>query len=1206
MELKLTHTTGALPFSKTAVDFIEHYLGTDLFPTNRVAAHWGVETVLPVEFLDLYGMSTPEVQRDVFPIIEPEFYRSSANLADPDENLLEHFLQHGIHLEIDPHPLLSFEWMRFSRPDIFERPLTPQIFFSIFESNLISTTPFLDLAFYRRAATGASRLKSAFFDYVLRGAALDLSPSRWIDLDHYRETYPDVPRDAMGALIHFIQVGDADLRSPTPDFDPGWYQENYSTGAHQIDHPLYHFLRWGRFARHAPRLDGVVDTPEGIRNRRVEQAKVNFVFEPEPEKYSEAYRRARTMSSVALTRRVQSLRDSETPDGPAIGRGAGERGSRDRRVLSGGFTVNPNPAVEILVHGTGKLLPLMRTVGALVKAAPDLSGLETNGHKGVSVTVLFDQSDEEAETARKLADKVGGIGLAFQNDSTPLKTDAPAVLLVSAGAEITSDAIAALVTDLTARPDTVATAPLIVTSQGTLVTAGGMVQANGTAKLVGQGMSPDACPWARDRAVPWAPSTALLIARDALDQTGESLWTDLQDGHPVDLSMRLRQGGGQIRLVGAAQVKNRSGMVAPFRDYKVSHRILEDFSDTIEKDLHLRVIAHFFPHFSPDDVVQKFNGQGTTDWFFVSKTHPDFVGHYQPHVPRDLGFYDSRMDEVLQKQTAMARRYGVDGFLLRYYNIDGQRILGQTFEQLIAGKFQGVQHALCWDTQGLDGVVDPIEKGFSPPQQSFDTKTVDAVLQDAIAAASVDGCITVGGLPLFAVSGIDHLPDATAFAAHARQAFRDAGFVDVHLAMLSPDTTSDAFGKDPNDFGFDSVIQDAPQGLDVQASKRGTKAFRATNIKMEDYRDVAVGAFRAAIPPYVQFPGVCTGWDDTPRRRLSHRVLLEQNPATFQAWLQTAIDELDLGMIGDERLIFVNAWNNWSCGAHLEPDNAFGRSWLQAIENARHRGLAPVTGAPETRRARAGGHSGSAAILIHAYYLDVFEEMIEMMVNESLSYPLYVTCPETNVDGVRKITEAAGLDATILPSENHGRDVLPFLNNVQQIQLDGHKYLLKLHTKKSLHRSDGDMWRKELFGPFLNRQNLDRIVTAFDSSPRFGMTGPESHILPLTDHLVENQTHLSALTKRLGVDFEDALARDQFVAGTMFFARFSTLLPILKLGLNRDDFEDESGQVDGTIAHALERAFGLACRLNGREVVPLETVLGERRASRGGGRKFHG
>lgn len=1168
---------------------------------SRVAAAWGADTVLPSEFLDLYGMSSPRVQSAVFPIIDPEFYRDSANLADPDENLLDHFLHHGIHLEIDPHPLISFDWMRFSRPDIFERPLTAAIFFSIFESNLISTSPFFDIAFYRRETAGSVGLKSAFLDFVFRGASKGLSTSRWIDLDHYRETYPDVPRDSMEALLHFIQMGDGDLRSPCPDFDPIWYQETYSTNAHPIDHPLHHYLRWGRFARHAPRPDKAAEPQRGGNRLRAQTATGGFSYIAEPDRLQDSYRRVRSSTVSALARRVQGRRDGELggiPDGPA--------GELDRQ--SEGITLPQasSPAIEVIVHSANKLVPAMRTLRSLEAVSSELSGLDIEDRQGIAVTVLAEQSDAGTDTADQLENRINGFKVLRRPLGAPMKTEAAAVLFLSAGAEIDAASLSRLVRKLGEDSSRVATAPLVLSAKDKLISAGGLVRADGTARLIGQGMSVDDCPWTRARDVHWAPLSALLVKRSALDQAEDAVWANLHDGDAVGFSMQLRQGNGKIRLVASARVHARAAGSMGSADAGKAHEVLEQYGQQIEKDLQLQVIAHYFPHFGADDLVERFNGQGASDWFVVSKAQSCFVGHYQPHVPRDLGFYDNRVSDLPGQQVAMAGRYGIDGFLLRYYNLTGQRVYGRTFEQMVAGQYSGVQHALCWETRGLENIIDPIEKGVVPPHQEFTQPVVDAVLADAIAAAETNGCIRVAGLPLFVVSDVDRLPDAHAFAAQARAAFVAAGFAGVHLAMLGPGFESQSFGMTAEQFGFDSLVQNAPHGLDVPEAKRAAKTFQATNIALQDYRDAASSAFQSSARSQIEFPGLCVGWDDTPRRRLSHRVLLNQTPAAFQAWLQTTIDRLDLGALGSERKIFVNAWNNWACGAHLEPDNEFGRDWLNSVSQARHRALAPVTETVETRRQRISGKKDSLAILIHAYYLDVFEEMIEMMVAEDLPYHLYVTCPEQNVDGAQEAMNKAGIAGTILPSENHGRDVFPFLTHVHQIQLDGHKYLLKLHTKKSLHRTDGDMWRKELFGPFLNRKNLERLVMAFDASPDYGMAGPETHILPLSDHLEENRQHLSAICERLGVEYQDALERDQFVAGTMFFARFSTLIPILKLGLERDDFEDEGGQVDGTIAHALERALGLACRLNGREVVPLERALGTRRASRRGERRFHG
>ena len=58
----------------------------------------------------------------------------------------------------------------------------------------------------------------------------------------------------------------------------------------------------------------------------------------------------------------------------------------------------------------------------------------------------------------------------------------------------------------------------------------------------------------------------------------------------------------------------------------------------------------------------------------------------------------------------------------------------------------------------------------------------------------------------------------------------------------------------------------------------------------------------------------------------------------------------------------------------------------------------------------------------------------------------------------------------------------------------------------------------------------------------------------------------------------DDIRELNFAAGTMFFARVDALKPLLSLGLTDDDFDIESGQVDGTIAHAIERIISVSCQ----------------------------
>ncbi|CEG58982.1 Rhamnan synthesis F family protein (fragment) [Legionella fallonii LLAP-10] len=265
--------------------------------------------------------------------------------------------------------------------------------------------------------------------------------------------------------------------------------------------------------------------------------------------------------------------------------------------------------------------------------------------------------------------------------------------------------------------------------------------------------------------------------------------------------------------------------------------------------------------------------------------------------------------------------------------------------------------------------------------------------------------------------------------------------------------------------------------------------------------------------------------------------------------------------------MFVNLREQETEDSPLDLETKYGFAWLDATRMALNQAsLAEAAACPV--------NEDRFAIVIHAFYEDILLEIIQFLRRiDNVTFKLYVSSPNERV--VRSILEESGFDFYLEKTNNHGRDVLPFLQIMKRVKLDGYGLIIKVHTKKSLHRSDGHRWRQDLYNKLLKKTAVEEGLKLFQADSKLGLLVPENHLLPVTLHLGNNMHHLLSLSHRLGVSARELLEL-KFAAGTMFMARVSALEPLLSLNLNADDFEAEAGQVDGTLAHAIERAIAVS------------------------------
>jgi lipopolysaccharide biosynthesis protein len=163
-----------------------------------------------------------------------------------------------------------------------------------------------------------------------------------------------------------------------------------------------------------------------------------------------------------------------------------------------------------------------------------------------------------------------------------------------------------------------------------------------------------------------------------------------------------------------------------------------------------------------------------------------------------------------------------------------------------------------------------------------------------------------------------------------------------------------------------------------------------------------------------------------------------------------------------------------------------------------------------------------------------------------------------------------------------------FVHLARRLEAAGYKSVLKLHTKKSTHRKDGGKWFEELINNLLPSKAISKeILNKLSISP--SIVGPQGHYVSLQEYMGSNQKHLRNLIERIYGDKEGAAVLEHagklaYFGGSMFWASLEAIKPVLDLYLMPEDFESEAGQIDGTMAHALERLIGIVCLLDGRKV----------------------
>ena len=235
-----------------------------------------------------------------------------------------------------------------------------------------------------------------------------------------------------------------------------------------------------------------------------------------------------------------------------------------------------------------------------------------------------------------------------------------------------------------------------------------------------------------------------------------------------------------------------------------------------------RLIAFYLPQFHPIPENDQWWGKGFTEWTNVTKARPLFPGHYQPHLPSDLGFYDLRLPEVREAQAAIARQHGIHGFCYYHYWFNGRRMLEQPFNDVLALGQPDFPFCLCWANENWTRNWDGGHREMLVPQSysaADDHRHIDWLLR----AFEDPRYIQIDDRPLMVIYRPRQLPNIHQTLDIWREAAVKRGFKGLYICRV--ENFADERG-DPTRLGFDASIEFQPDGLAL-GKPLNTKAKRS-------------------------------------------------------------------------------------------------------------------------------------------------------------------------------------------------------------------------------------------------------------------------------------------------------------------------------------------------------------------------------------------
>jgi hypothetical protein len=364
----------------------------------------------------------------------------------------------------------------------------------------------------------------------------------------------------------------------------------------------------------------------------------------------------------------------------------------------------------------------------------------------------------------------------------------------------------------------------------------------------------------------------------------------------------------------------------------------------------IKFLAYYLPQYHPIPENDLWWGKGFTEWTNVVKAKPLFKRHYQPILPGYLGFYDLRVPEVQEQQAALAKEYGIDGFIYyQYWFGNGKMLLEKPAELMLKNKKVDLPFCFCWANETWKGIWHGIHDPTVLIEQTYNgEEDYISYFNYLLPFFKDERYIKVDNKPMFHIYRMQDIPCLEDFLKLFNRLAIENGFDGIYfISTLGSHSSLDnclIYGKVGFDvfdkmryrneftFSYKTFI-----GQWERKIKRKLKITNAIGIRSKplilDYSR-GVSQFNINFSHKKYIPCVFPNWDNSARSGKKSLIFKNSTPNTWKKHLEKAVVEL-IKNPSNPQIIVVKSWNEWAEGNYLEPDLKYGLRWLESLKRVK-------------------------------------------------------------------------------------------------------------------------------------------------------------------------------------------------------------------------------------------------------------------------------